>query len=129
MIDRWIRRCKKRRPAGTTLAANASLPMRDRSSLLVDDHLPNQDLVREVMSCSLVRGSLSCCSEESSSMPRKVRQVAGPSDFSMATGMPSSWQTCLMVDMRNAACRSSEVAMRAPLLSLPRRATALSMVE
>ena len=73
MVDRWIRRRKKRRPAGTILAGNASMPIRDRSSLLVDDRLPNQDLVREVMSCSLVRSSLSCCSEESSSMPRKVR--------------------------------------------------------
>ena len=31
-------------------------------------------------------------------MPRKVRQVAGPSDFSMATGMPSF---CSMVNMES----------------------------
>ena len=88
MVDRWIKRGEKRWPAGTILAANESLPMKDRSSRLVADRLPSQDLVREVMSCSLVRGSLRCCREESTSMPRTVRQVAGPLDFSMATGMP-----------------------------------------
>ena len=34
-------------------------------------------------------------------IPRKVRLVADPSDFSMATGMPSSRQTRSMVDMES----------------------------
>ena len=48
-----------------------------------------------------VGGGGSCCRLESSTIPRKVRLVAGPSDFSMVIGMPSFWQTCSMVDMES----------------------------
>ena len=91
-----MRRRRKRRPAGTTLAAKESWPMRGRSSLLVTDFLPNQDLVREVISCNLAGGSRSCCRVESSTIPRKVRLVAGPSPCQPACPAPgrhAAWWT------------------------------------
>ena len=97
VVDRWIRCRRKRRPAGTTLEAKESLPMRERSSLLVADRFSNQHLMIAVISCNLARGSRSCRRLESSTIPRTVKLVAGPSDFSLATGMPSFWQTCSMV--------------------------------
>ena len=56
VVDRWIRRRRKRRLAGTTLEAKESLPMRERSSLLVADLLTNQHLMIAVISCNLVGG-------------------------------------------------------------------------
>ena len=83
-----MRRRRNRRPAGTTLAANESFPMSDRSSLFVTLHSPSHELVRDEISCSLSAGNLSCCREESRTMPKKVMQVAEPSHFSVATGTP-----------------------------------------
>ena len=67
---------------GANLAANESFPMRDRSSLLVTLRMPSHDLVRDEISCSFSGGNLSCSSEKSRTMPRKVMQVDGPSHFS-----------------------------------------------
>ena len=92
-----MRRRRNRRPAGTTLAANESFPMSDRSFLFVTLRLPSHDLVRDEISCSLSGGNLSCCREESRTMPRNVMQVAGPSHFSVATGTPILSQTWSMV--------------------------------
>lgn len=99
MVDRWIRCHRKRRLAGTTLEVKESLLMRGRSSLLVTDHFPNQHLMIALISCNLARGNHSCCRLESSTIPRKVRQLAGPSDFSMKSGMPSFCKTRSNVDM------------------------------
>ena len=99
VVESWMRRRRNRRPAGTTLAAKDSFPMRDRSSLLVALRLPSHDLIRDEMSCSFFGGNLSCCSEESRTMPRKVMQVAGPSHFSVATGIPITSHTWSMIDM------------------------------
>ena len=74
-----MRRRRNRRPAGTILAAKDSFPMRDKSSLLVALRLASHDLIRDEISCSFSGDNLSCCREESSTMPRKVMQVAGPS--------------------------------------------------
>ena len=99
VVESWMRRRRNRRPAGTTLAAKDSFPMRDRSSLLVALRLPSHDLIRDEISCSFSGGNLSCCREESRTMPRKVMQVAGPSHFSVATGIPIASHTWSMVDM------------------------------
>ena len=50
VVERWIRRRRNRRPAGTTLAAKDSFPMSDRSSLLVAVHFPSHDIVRDEIS-------------------------------------------------------------------------------
>ena len=55
-MDRWIRRHRKRRPAGTTLEAKESLPMRERSSLLVADLFSYQHLMIAAISCNLGGG-------------------------------------------------------------------------
>ena len=79
------------------------------SSLLVADLFTNQHLMIAVISCNLAGGNRSCCRLESSTIPRKVRLVAGPSDFSLATGMPSFWQTCSMADLEFRWAKKEEV--------------------
>ena len=95
MVLKEISRRRNRRPAGTALAANDSFPMRDSRARL-------EALVRHDHSCSSVRSSSSlvggsriCCRSESSSSPRKVRVVAGPSTLSMATGIDTQALTHL----------------------------------
>ena len=85
-VLREISRRRKRRPAGTSRAANASFPMRDSNSRLVVDHLVDQRSSSCRMSLSLAGGRLISCRVESSRRPNKVRVVDGPS---MATRTPN----------------------------------------
>ena len=70
------------------MAASDNWPMMDCSCLLVvetlSNHLP-KDICRR---SNFSRGSLISIFTESSSMPRKMRVVVGPTAFSGATGKP-----------------------------------------
>ena len=99
MVERSIRRRRKSLPAGTTFAANKSLPMSDSSSLLVALCLPSQHLISPVSSSSLSGGRRSCLADVSRTMPRKVKAVVGPSSFSGATGMPKWSHTISILDI------------------------------
>ena len=99
VVDNSVSRRRKRRPDGTTLAANDSLPISDRRSLFVVLCFPSQDLIKRVISCSLSGGNRSCWSAMSMVMPRNVMVVAGPSSLSKATGIPSFSHTLSMVSV------------------------------
>ena len=79
---------RKRRPAGTALAAKASLPMSESSCRFVVFLHCSQSVNSSRISFNFVLGSRICWRTESSSRPRKVRMVAGPSTLSSATGNP-----------------------------------------
>ena len=70
------------RPAGIILVANESEPMIDNSSHFRAFFLSIQ---------ASIAGSLSSSLAESTTIPRNVMAVSGPSSFSIATGMPS-WE-------------------------------------
>ena len=84
MVDSSINLRRKRRPDGTTLATNDSLPISDKRSRFVALCFPNQDLIKRIISSSLSGGNRSCCRVVSMVMPRKVMVVAGPSSLSKA---------------------------------------------
>ena len=92
-VLRVINLRRKRRPAGTALAAKASLPMSESSALLVVFLRWSQCVNSMTISSSFAFGSLICLRIESSSKPRKISVVAGPSTLSIATGKPSSLHT------------------------------------
>ena len=79
-------------PAGTTLAAKLRVPMRERSSRFVQERLVFQALRAWCRSSSLSGGRRASSLSESRRMPRNSRIVEGPSSFSAARGMLSSWQ-------------------------------------
>ena len=81
------------------MAANDSLPISDRRSLFVVLCFPSQDLIKRVISCSLSGGNRSCWNVVSMVMPRNVMVVAGPSNLSKATGIPSFLHTLCMVSV------------------------------
>ena len=87
MVKRSIRWRRKSLLAGTTLAAKENLPMSESSSLLMALCLHSQDLVSPVSSSSLSGGRRSCLADVSRTMPRKVKVVVGPSNFSEVTGI------------------------------------------
>ena len=81
-----------RRPAGTARAAKLNDPISESSFRLVRLG-PDQ-----LSSSARISRSLACCRPiswrvESSSNPRKVKLVLGPSSLSRATGIPSDSQT------------------------------------
>ena len=83
-------------PGCTTLLACCRYPTSKSISLLVAFFFPSQ-----VDSCLLMRVNLSCGSLASMrivsiSIPKKVRERAGPSNFSSASGMLRFWQVCWM---------------------------------
>ena len=88
MVLNVMSRRRNRRPAGTALAAKDNFPISDRRERLVSLVRCDQSCSSMRISSSLVGGSRICCRTESSSRPRKVSEVAGPSTLSMATGMP-----------------------------------------
>ena len=92
---------KKGTPAGTTLAAKPRVPIKERSSRLVQwvqrDHLAREDL----MSCSLSTGSQASRADESRRISRYSSSVVGPSHLSSAVEMLS----CSQRHMRVLRCR------------------------
>ena len=81
---------QKRHPAGTALAAKASLLMSESSPLLVVFLRRSQCINLLRISFSFVFGSLIFLRTESSSKQRKISVIAGPSTLSITTGKPSS---------------------------------------
>ena len=72
---------KEIRPAGTTLLAKLSLPIIDRRLRFVDFRRESHRSILTIRSSSLSGGSLATITPESSSIPKKVRVVAGPTYF------------------------------------------------
>ena len=83
----------------TTLQANASLPMSDSSSLLVQVRLPRMWCIACSSSVFLSLVMDAVMVVESSSTPRKVMVVDGPSSFSGFVGEPNRWQRKFIVCM------------------------------
>ena len=76
-------------PGRTTLHVCCSFPTRDCSSVFVQNFLPSHSATKALRSLSLPLGSRRIIACVSSSIPRKVRVTAGPSNFSMAIGIRS----------------------------------------
>ena len=76
------------RPAGTTLAAKLSVPMRDRSSCFLHRVRDDQRCSAWWIFSSLSVGSRASSAVESRSMPRYSRHVVGASSFSSSRGTP-----------------------------------------
>ena len=95
--SRLIMRRRKVRPEGTTLHACWRLPIKDSSSFRVQWRLSDQEIrsvwIRSNFSC----GRRAYSWRESSSMPRTVRRVEGPSNFSGWRGIPLSWNCWIQV--------------------------------
>ena len=103
----------KNLPAGTARAANASLPISERSFrfdvLLRDCHSVSSARI----SSSLLGGKRICCKTESNSRPKNERTVAGPSTLSVATGIPRSVHTLRKVcKCSPQLCESGAPSMR-----------------
>ena len=84
---------RKVRPERTTLQAWLSTPTRDSSSLLPHAFLSPQSSRRDRRRSNLSWGRRSSAASVSTSMPRNVRQVVGPSRLCCARGVPSWEQT------------------------------------
>ena len=84
---------RKRRLAGTALAVKASLSMSESNSHFVVFLHFSQCVNSSRISFNFAIGSHIYWRTESSSRPRKMRIVAGPSTLSIAIGKPSSLQT------------------------------------
>ena len=87
MVLSASRRRRNRRPAGTAHTANYSFPISESSCRLVAVLRVDHSCSAASNSWSFSAGSRISCRSESSSRPRKVRMVAGPSAFSEATSM------------------------------------------
>ena len=97
VVLRSIKRLRKMRPAGMIRQAKLSLPIRERSSLLM--HFFRQDQVRSsaTSSESLSGGKEHSMRVESISIPRNTRREVGPSSLSGAKGMPRRSAVLTMV--------------------------------
>ena len=94
-------RCRRNRrpagrPAGTTLAAKDSFSINERRRRFDVFRCPNQDSSSCKSSFSLAGGRCSFLCWESSSIPRYVITVDGPSSLSIATGTPKVVHSCSM---------------------------------
>ena len=92
VVDRSINRRRNRRPAGTTLAANDSLLMKDSSSRFEALRRLSQDCTSSRISASFSCGRESVRASESKRIPRNVIWVDGPSSLSKAMGTPKCSQ-------------------------------------
>ena len=108
---------RKDQPGWMSLHACWRVPMRDSSSLLVHvlllAHRARSAWVRSSLSCSRRRMLASV----SSSMPRNVRHVVGPSSLSIARGTPNSVHARRTVSR---VCAQSRVKRTAVLHGIPR---------
>ena len=91
-VDKSINLLKKMRPGLTTLQAKERSPMSDNNSRLVRFLRTPQVANSCLTSANFSFGSLMVMATVSISMPRNVRQVAGPPVLSVAMGTPSSEQ-------------------------------------
>ena len=96
VVDRLMRRRRNRQPAGTALAAKDSFPINERRRRFDVFRHPNQDSSSCKRSFSLAGGRCSSLCWESSSIPRYVIIVDGPSSLSIATGTPRVEHSCSM---------------------------------
>ena len=110
VVDRSINRRRNRHPAGTTLAANDSLPMKDSSSRFEALRRLSQDCTSSRISASFSCGRESVRASESRRIPRNVIWVDGPSSLSKATGTPKCSQTDRVTRTEAAHCRSRPAA-------------------
>ena len=84
---------------GTTLAANDKCPIRDNSSRFEAELLDCHSFSKLSIEDSLSTGSLDSCASLSTSIPRTVMTVVGPTTLSspVATGIPRLLKTCRVV--------------------------------
>ena len=85
-MDKSIKRPMKVLPDGITLAANESLPIRDKCSRFVHFLRPVQKSNNGINSSSFSEGRLTAIVIVSINMPRKTKLVVGPIIFSGARG-------------------------------------------
>ena len=97
-----IMRCTKLRPECTTFTACCRSPTRDSKSRRLAAFRPSHCWTTALTLCSFSFGSRSSIFWVSTSMPRKVMQVDGPSLLSEAMGTPS-WAQVLRMTARFAA--------------------------
>ena len=90
---RSMRRCKNVLPACTTLQACASSPISESISRFVAAFLPSQWTTTDWMCSSFSLGRRMIMRCESSSIPKNVSAVEGPSILSAASGTPNLWHT------------------------------------
>ena len=86
MVDKSIKHLIKVLPDGITLAANESLPIRDKSSHFVHFLRPFQNSNICSNSSRFSDGRLTFIVIVSISIPRKTKQVVGPIILSSARG-------------------------------------------
>ena len=77
----WIIRCRIGRPGGITLQAKFKEPIRDCSSLSVQDLLPLNSVKQEVRRWTLSGGRRASMRSESRTIPMNSRVVEGPCVF------------------------------------------------
>ena len=77
----WIIRCRNGRPGGITLQAKFKEPIRDCSSLSVQDLLPLNSVKQEVRRWTLSGGRRASMRSESRTIPMNSRVVEGPCVF------------------------------------------------
>ena len=92
-----IMRRRKVRPDGTTLHACWRLPVKDSSSFRVQWRLSDQEIRSVRIQSNFSCGRRACNRRESSSMPRTVRRVEGPSSLSRWRGILQSWNCWIQV--------------------------------
>ena len=85
-------------PAGTTLHAKDNLPIRESSWRLVHLECCNNDCNDDMRSCSRSSVMLAVMVDVSISIPRKVRQVVGPSTFDGLIGAFILWHNESMAE-------------------------------
>ena len=90
---------RKALPGLTTLLAYDSEPIRDKRSLFLHALKPLQRLSCSLISANFSEGNLRELSIESISIPRKVRDVAGPTDLDGSTGRPAHSHVVVMIFM------------------------------
>ena len=96
-MDASMSRRVKMCPAGMTFDVKTSFPITNSSSRLVQDMRRQKCLSSERSSVSLPSGRRAICTIVSSSIPKKVKVVVGPTAFSSLTTTPNSEQSAMVV--------------------------------
>ena len=99
VVLRSMSRRRKILPGGTTLQANASLPMSESRRRFVHVRFPRRS--KMALRISVFRSAVmeACMEVVSRRMPRNVREVEGPSSFSTFVGAFMDLQTSFILAM------------------------------
>ena len=99
VVDKSIKCLIKVLPNGITLAANESLPIRDKSSHFLHFLQPVQNSNNGSNSSSFSDGRLTAIVIVSFNIPRKTKQVVVPIILSGARGIPNNAKTCFIISI------------------------------